>query len=425
MFAIPDFSTALLGQLAALIIILIIAWLAQFLLGRPFKAIERRVSSVSWARQLPAITMSVLPPLIAWMLNQAVINLFISLGWSTALLTWVIPFLTIWFFYRLGAVFFTVRMRPPQARLWRSKVLLPIILFIGLLYAVGLLDDFLQLGAAAGDNLPSITIGSLLAGLAIIALFFIFSRSIWGFLAKNFLPQAGLEPGLVHAVSTLTGYAIIVIGVVAGLLVTGFNLTTLTVIAGGLSIGLGFGLQQVVSNFVSGFILMFDRSIGPGDVIEFGDIVGTVENIGIRSMIVKTRHNKEVIIPNSHFLSDIVTNLTRTDRIIRVDIKVSVSYQTNPLEVEQALLEVAQHPGILDEPAPLVQFAEFGESSLDFVLMVWVDDPVRVGAVSSDLRYRIWDAFSRRNIEIPFPQREVYIRGASWLEVPTPPNQNG
>jgi len=212
---------------------------------------------------------------------------------------------------------------------------------------------------------------------------------------------------------------------VAGLLVTGFNLTTLTVIAGGLSIGLGFGLQQVVSNFVSGFILMFDRSIGPGDVIEFGDIVGTVENIGIRSMIVKTRHNKEVIIPNSHFLSDIVTNLTRTDRIIRVDIKVSVSYQTNPLEVEQALLEVAQHPGILDEPAPLVQFAEFGESSLDFVLMVWVDDPVRVGAVSSDLRYRIWDAFSRRNIEIPFPQREVYIRGASWLEVPTPPNQNG
>jgi small-conductance mechanosensitive channel len=369
--------------------------------------------------------MSVLSPLIAWLLNQAVINLFTSLGWSTTFLTWVIPLLTIWFFYRLGAALFTTKMRPPQAQLWRSRILLPIILFIGLLYAVGLLDDFLQLGAAAGDNLPSITVGSLLAGLAIITLFFIFSRSVGGFLGKGFLPQAGLEPGLAHAISTLTGYAIIVIGVVAGLLVTGFNLTTLTVIAGGLSIGLGFGLQQVVSNFISGFILMFDRSIGLGDVIEFGDVVGTVQNIGIRSMIVKTGHNKEVIIPNSYFLSDIVTNLTRTDRTIRVDIKVSVSYESNPLEVEQALLEVAQHPGIMDEPAPLVQFTDFAENSLSFVLMVWVDDPARVGTVSNDLRYRIWDAFSQRNIEFPSRQRELVIRGASWLEVPTPPNQNG
>jgi small-conductance mechanosensitive channel len=143
-------------------------------------------------------------------------------------------------------------------------------------------------------------------------------------------------------------------------------------------------------------------------------------------MIIKTGHKKEVNIPNSHFITDIVTNLTRNDLVLRVDINVSVSYESNPLDVEQALLEIAQHPGILDEPAPLVQFTQFGENSLSFVLMVWVDDPARVGTVSNDLRYRIWDAFSQRNIEFPIRQREVHIRGASWLEVPNPPNnQNG
>jgi small-conductance mechanosensitive channel len=158
---------------------------------------------------------------------------------------------------------------------------------------------------------------------------------------------------------------------------------------------------------------MFERSIGPGDVIEAGDFVGVVQHIGIRSMVVRTAHNKEVIIPNSHFLTEIVTNLTRTDRIIRVDIKVGVAYESNPLEVEQAMLEAAQHPRILDSPAPVVHFLDFGESNLDFALLVWTDDPAGVGRLSSDLRYRIWDIFKERNIEMAFPQREVHIQSVS------------
>jgi small-conductance mechanosensitive channel len=108
-----------------------------------------------------------------------------------------------------------------------------------------------------------------------------------------------------------------------------------------------------------------------------------------------------------------MTNLTRTDRIVRVDIKVGVTYEANPLEVEQSLLEAAQHPRILDNPAPVVQFLDFGESNLDFALMVWTDDPASVPRLRSDLRYRIWDIFKARNIEMAYPQRDVHIQSVS------------
>lgn len=409
------FSLTTLAQIVILIAILVVAWLSQFILGRLFIALELRLRPVTWARHLPVIALSALPPLLAWWLARLAIDSFAALGGQTDLLRWAIPFFTLWFFYRLADTLITISTRAAPAQVWRKKVLLPITLLAALLYGFGLLDDFLQLGSLADESLQNITVGSVLAGLAIIGLFLLVSRAIFRFLEDGFLPEAGFEPGLAHAVSTLMAYTVLIIGVVAGLMVTGVNLTTLTVIAGGLSIGLGFGLQQIVSNFVSGFILMFDRSISPGDVIEIGSTVGAVQNIGIRSIIIKTATNREVIIPNSHFLSDMMTNLTRTDRIVRVDIKVGVSYEADPLEVEQALLEAAQHPQVLEDPSPTVQFLDFGESSLDFALLIWTNNPIRIPALSSDLRYRIWDSLRQRNIEIPFPQRDLHIRaGAMW-----------
>jgi small-conductance mechanosensitive channel len=417
---INPFAVVSPGQVIVFLMILFIAWLSQFLLGRPFKALERRLSKVAWARQLPAVTLGMLPPLIAWILNRWAIQIFQALEWPSLFLIWATPFLTLWFFYRLGGALFAANLSPAQAQLWRRRILLPIAVFTGILYGTGLLDDFLQVGSLAENGLPYITVGSVLAGVAIIVLFIILSRLVWRVLEQGFLVQAGVEPGVAHALSTLTAYGVVAVGVVMGLVVTGFNLTTLTVIAGGLSIGLGFGLQQIVSNLISGFILMFERSIGPGDVIEIGDTMGTVQDIGIRSMILKTANNKEVIIPNSHFLTGIMTNLTRTDRLVRVDIKIGVSYNADPLEVEQALLEAAQHPRVLDEPAPGVQFREFGENKLDFMLQVWTDDPMRIPALASDLRYRMWAALSRHKVEILLPARDGHIRsGPPWEEAAT------
>jgi small-conductance mechanosensitive channel len=317
-----------------------------------------------------------------------------------------------------------VTLPPAPARLWTRKVLLPLTLLAALLYLTGFLDDFLQV-RAVGGQFQNITIGSILAGIALVIIFFVIARIIWRFLERSFLPEAGAEAGLTHAIATLIGYSLIILGVIAGLVAMGVDLTTLAVIAGGLSIGLGFGLQQLVSNLVSGYILMFEKSIEPGDIIQLADTVGTVQHIGIRSIVIRTPHNKEVIIPNSYFLTEMMTNLTRTDRIVRVDIKIGVGYEVNPLEVEQALLAVAQHPRILDNPAPMVQFLDFGESSLDFALMVWTDDPAGIPRLTSELRYRIWDSFKERNIEIPYPQREVHVRSISpFLQTGAEPSKS-
>jgi small-conductance mechanosensitive channel len=411
-------AAAFWAQLTTFIIILAAAWLLQLIGGRLFKGLNSRLSRVSWGGHLLALTQSAVLPLLAWLLNWGAIRAFQFLSWPHGFLLSVIPLISLWFLYRLGDAFLHISLRPSQAQAWSRKLLLPIAIFFGLLYTLGWLTPFLQLGFSANTDLQGITVGSVLAGLMVIALFFLLSRAIWRFLKQNFLPQLETEPALAHALSTFIAYIIILAGVIVGLGLTGVNLTALTVILGGLSIGLGFGLQELVNNFVSGFILMFERSIGPGDIVEIEGKVGVVEDIGIRRVIIKTPDNKELIVPNSTFLTNTVTNLTRTNTLLRIQINIGVAYKANPREVEQALLAAAHHPAILDDPNPTVQFREFGESSLDFALLVWVDNPARVPAVTSDLRYRIWDELKSRNIEIPFPQREVYIKGAAWLEKP-------
>lgn len=406
------FSLAFLGQLGAFFILIALGWLINLFLWRPLNALQKKYVRTPWAKQLLTLIQELLLPLIVGLLNVAVVNLlFVPFGWPSHFLAEVVPFIIgLWLIYRLGHLLLHANLSPQPAQLWSQKVLLPVILFFAVLYGTGWQELFLSFRLTPADYDQNITVGSLLTGVIIAIVFFVIARLIWQFLEGNFLPQSGAEPALAHAMATLTAYSIMLVGVIAGLTITGFDLATLTVIAGGLSIGLGFGLQQIVSNFVSGFILMFERSIGPGDVIELGDTVGTVRNIGIRRMVIKTPDNKEVTIPNSHFLSDVMTNLTRDTPLTRVHIGVGVSYEANPREVELALLEAAQHPRVLPEPQPAVFFQEFGDNSLNFTLLVWTDNPLGIPALSSDLRYRVWDALTSREIEIPFPQRDIHIR---------------
>lgn len=409
------FSLQFLRQMAAFIVILIVAWLLQFLLQRPLYAVQRRFVQLSWMRKLTTVIQRALWPGLAWLLSRLVVEIFQALAFASGfLMLWVVPFMGLWFLYRLVSTVLRVNLPAQQAQLWSRKVLLPVLLVVGILLGAGLLDDILQQQLTPGGS-PLVTVGSILTGMAIVVLFFVLARGVQQFLAQVFLPQAGAEPALAHALAGLVTYSILVIGVIIALSLSGFNLTTLTVIAGGLSVGLGFGLQEIVNNFVSGFILMFERSIGPGDIIEVGDTRGIVQSIGIRSMIIRTLDNIELIIPNSRFLSETMTNLTRADPTVRIRISVGVSYKAKPREVEQALLEAAQHPYILNDPAPSVQFADFGESSLNFDLLVWTREPRRIPVISSDLRYSIWDALAIRNIDIPFPQRDIHIRSGAFL----------
>jgi small-conductance mechanosensitive channel len=225
---------------------------------------------------------------------------------------------------------------------------------------------------------------------------------------------------LSQALSTLTAYVIGFIGQLMALHTLGIDMTSLAVIAGGLSVGLGFGLQAIVSNFISGFILLFDRSVGPGDVVEIEGHVGIVQSVGVRSIVIKTRDGMDLIVPNANFLTETMTNLTRFDPVTRLGIQVGVSYDSDPRDVEQALLAAANHPKVLDTPPPTVHFVDFAESNLEFELKVWTDDPFQLPGLRSALRYNIWYELKARQIEIPFPQWDLNVhpdgRLSAWME---------
>jgi small-conductance mechanosensitive channel len=420
-------SEVILRQVLTIALSLFVAWLLQILLRRSLGATQWRLIQIPIVQKFFQVVQRTMWPLLSLILSQLAITFFLDLAWEQTLLVWATFFIKLWLLYSFFAVLLAVNLPPQQTMVLTRKVLLPSVLIIGLLQSLGLLDDVLQWSFTPRRDIK-ITIGSVSAGLATLAIFFVLARLVRQYLEQIFLPQINVGRALTHALATLTNYALIVVGTIMALSVTGINLTTIAVIAGGLSVGLGFGLQEIASNFVSGFILMFERSIGAGDVLRIddtvGDIhVGVVQNVGIRSITIRTQDNIELVVPNSKFLTETVTNLTRTEDVMRVRINVGVTYNADPHEVELVLLEAAQHPLVLTEPAPVVQFSDFGDSSLNFSLLVWTDDAARIVALASALRYRIWDLLKAHNIEIPFPQRDLHIRSSlSWADLLKPTN---
>ena len=200
--------------------------------------------------------------------------------------------------------------------------------------------------------------------------------------------------------------------VILPLALPGFNLATLSVIAGALSFGIGFGLRNIADNFVSGLIILTERPIKVGDRLEIDDLEGKVMEIRARSTTVRTNDNIDIIVTNSHFIDNRVTNRSHNDNVIRFRIPVGVHYHSDIEVVEKALLEAVKDcPNALPEPAPGVRFMGFGDSSLDFELRVWSEAlHDRPNAFRSEVNKAIWHSLKRHQIEIPYPQRDLYIK---------------
>lgn len=210
---------------------------------------------------------------------------------------------------------------------------------------------------------------------------------------------------------TIVKYVLIIAGMFSILQTSGIDLSAFGILAGALGVGIGFGLQNITNNFISGLIILFEQPIKVGDRIEVGDIAGDVLKISARSTTVMTNDNISVIIPNSKFIDDQVINWSHNDRRIRFNFPVGVSYKENPEKVKQILIEIAlNHEGILKEPKPDVLFDEFDDSSLNFFLRVWTSEYVNKPRVlKSELYYEIFRRFGEEGIEIPFPQRDIHI----------------
>ncbi|MFZ3265279.1 MAG: mechanosensitive ion channel domain-containing protein [Terriglobales bacterium] len=231
-------------------------------------------------------------------------------------------------------------------------------------------------------------------------------------LQKKVLTHVPLAVGEQYAVARVISYLVFMLGLIVGLQSLGLNLSSLVVVGGALGIGVGLGLQAIVSNFVAGLILLVEQPIKLGDRIEVGSTYGDVVRLRGRSTWIRTNDNVVIIVPNSEFINQRVTNWTANDRQVRISLPVGVSYDSDPKVVREVLLAVARsHPDVLAEPSPEVIFVELGDSSLNFELRVWTIEQVQTPArLKSDLYFAIFETFRKEAIEMPFPQRDLHIR---------------
>lgn len=237
------------------------------------------------------------------------------------------------------------------------------------------------------------------------------SRALSSLLEVDVLSRLDMPRGLPNVIGRLTRYALIAMGFLFALAAIGLELTQLTIIGGALGVGIGFGLQNVVSNFVSGLILAFERPIREGDLIQLDTLMGEVRRIGFRASIIRTFEGAEVIVPNASLISKEVINWTLSDQQRRIAVEVGVAYGTDPDAVLALLLRIPDaFPTVLKEPAPMALFTGFGDSALNFELRVWTVDVTQVAVLRSAVTVAVNNALNAAGIEIPFPQRDLHLR---------------
>ena len=274
------------------------------------------------------------------------------------------------------------------------------------------------LGATVTRGNLSISLGDVLAFAFTVWLSFMISRLVRFVLEEDVFPRLPLTRGVPNMVTTLLHYSILLVGLILAIAAMGVDLNRVTILASAFGVGIGFGLQTVVNNFVSGLILLVERSIQVGDVIEMGGLSGEVRSIGIRASLVRTAEGGDVIVPNGLLASERVTNWTLSDRMRRVDLKLRVGMEADPERVLQLLREVCEnHPGVLRDPAPLVTFSGIGDNALLFEVYAWtprIEDSLNL---KTSLGLAVLNTLKRDGIEIPVPRLEIRMHEATAADL--------
>ncbi len=285
----------------------------------------------------------------------------------------------------------------PQTRQWSD--------FVINILQVSLITDVFPLGNQKYSVLDFFILIGLLAGVITL------TRTVSRVLKSKLLSATGLNRAVQDTTALIVNYTLIFLGTIVVLQVWGLDLSSLTVFASVLGVGIGLGLQGIAKEFVSGLVLIFERPIQVGDFVEVDGLMGTVERISVRSTEIRTLDQISVILPNSRFLESEVINWSHSSPISRLKIPVGVAYGSNLEAVRKALIDTAKsHRDILSIPSPQVFFDEFGDSSLNFNLLVWISKPYKQFQIKSDLYFNIDSKFREEGIEIPFPQRDLHFR---------------
>jgi small-conductance mechanosensitive channel len=280
-----------------------------------------------------------------------------------------------------------------------------------------IIDFVIELGELFTTTLfklgqSEISLGTILYFIVAFILLSYLSKRFRNLLVRKVLTKASFELGTRNSIGMIARFIFLFVGGIVIIQGAGIDLSSLSLLAGALGVGIGFGLQNITDNFISGIIILFEKPIKVGDRIVVGETEGDVINISVRATTILTNENISIIVPNSEFISSRVINWSHNDRNIRFDIPVGVSYSEDPAVVREILFEVAEeNPHVLKNPRPHVFFDEFADSSLNFTLAIWTSshtDKPRI--LKSELYFSIFEKFKEKGIEIPFPQRDVHIK---------------
>jgi small-conductance mechanosensitive channel len=339
--------------------------------------------------------------------------LLLHWGYPVDLLNLAVPLLTSLATIRIVVYFLRMTFRPgPAVKAWENLISTSVWVVVAL-HLLGWLPTVLEALDAMALEVGKTRVSVLEAGKLILTLALMWVLALW--LARLIESRVGkaefINPSMQVALVKLSRFVLLVLAFLLALNAVGIDLTALAVFGGALGVGLGFGLQRIASNFISGFIVLFDRSIRPGDVITIDNTFGWVQELHARYVVVRDREGVDRLIPNETLITTEVINWSYTDPNVRVKVPVSISYDDDPEQAMALLLEAAKaSPRVLAEPAPAARLMSFGDSGIELELRVWIKDPREgLANVRSDINLAIWRLFREAGITIPYPQRHVHV----------------
>lgn len=411
-------ATAWVREIGVLLLTTLAAYLPARVLRDRLRA--RRAAGISEARDdrfVRSLIEAGIWPVTAMLLMTAVTE--IALRWNQP---WfvpnyrVMPILGFFLGYRLIGEAVHEALPDDHARRRVQRIVLPMFFIAVALQQLELLSPLIQWMRTEMFRLGEVGVSlfSIFSALLVVAGFSLGGRAVSSIIGHRVLPNVGLDHALSDAVGAIVRYLLLVVGFMVALETLGFDLSSLTIALGALGVGVGFGLQNIVNNFISGIILLFERSVKRGDILNAAGTDGRVQMIGIRSSVLRTRQGDDIIVPNSLLVSERVTNYSFGDRLKRLDVQIGVSYEADPRTVEKVLLAVAaENSRVLGHPDPTVLFLDFADSAIIFELRVWLADAWILPQVRSELLFGIWYALAEHGISIPYPQRDLHLK-SGW-----------
>ncbi|MFZ1768322.1 MAG: mechanosensitive ion channel domain-containing protein [Caldilinea sp.] len=413
-------------QIGLILVILLGAWLAPKLVDAILKRFEKRPSGQSGATPAPPPSKLrtrvirwlraldfVLFPVLFLLLAQRAIHRFVENGWPYGLLDAFLPIFWLLLGYRFVIGMVLAALPEDKSQHFATEVLRPVVWILILLIARSILFSTLGIGEIALLTFADVTInlGDLLNAAISILLALLAGWAVRSVVAR-LMVRSGAEIDVANTVSNVTRYAVVSLGALIALGILGVDLGALAWIGGGLSVGLGFGLQELFGNFVSGIVLVFERIVRPGDIIEVQGLRGAVTKVAMRATVLKTADSIEIFVPNKELMTKPVLAMTYSDRMARVTLNIGVAYDSDLDVAERILLETVQrHPLVVSDPAPGVLVTTMDPYSIHYLAFGYVREFSSSFRVKSELYQMVRDAFALHKIVIPFPRQDIVLIG--------------